>query len=69
MTTDPGSPYPLLFKSPKGHLPMLEKWLIMQVSPQKHWMKNGRTVFVSERLETDTVMYVIVILRQRKPDY
>lgn len=37
----------------------------MQLSPQKHWMKNRRTVFVSKHLETDNVMYVLVILRQK----
>lgn len=68
VTTDPGSPYPLLFRSPRGHLQMLEKRLMMQSVPppnEKHWMKNKCTVFVSEHLETDNVLYVFVILRQK----
>lgn len=31
-----------------------------------HRMESRRTVFVSKHLETDNVMYVLVILRQRK---
>lgn len=62
VTTDPGSSHqPLLSKRPFTEV--WRTWLITQLSPPKHWMKNGHAVFVSEHLEkTDNIMYVLVIL-------
>lgn len=51
MTPDPGSPYLLLFRSPRGHLPMLDKATRNAAArhpttTNTHWMESRRAVFL-----------------------